>query len=374
MLTYEFADNIGSITYLELIPLNAITQIGWAYKGKSVGFQYDNTKSLKVGFLPGEARLSENLKPNDPGGEKVSITISFIVPHEDEDAHKWINANKKGRFLAITVDGNGYSRLSGLVEQPITFSEIGFSTGKSYTNRNVNVFTLSVTAPQKSLRLGFTKVIQTPNTSNGSGLPETLTNVTNFRVGYTEPENDFLSIEFEAGSGDTNDPLEVWVKNLDTGQNQLYGADFGHVRGDAGGGSDYDPIIPFEIGHKLKIEYWVTNQVRSEASPLQYIEHVVGGINNVFVDDIDPPSVVIAFSPGTNNPTKQSDLVRFRITNLSTGQAQVFKPNTRRDAGYADLTGLVMESGHRLKVEYWVVSAANQDAMAPTGTFFYQIT
>ena len=152
-------DNAGGIRQLRIIPAQfvTLTKPERFPLPTLAGYMDNMVSSQHLAFAPGASLIDIDVKPEycsftdtmdpDANGDLFRPTIQIIIPKIRPDVVAWVQNYRAVRWLAFLEDRNGYCRLAGTPEQPLTIAAMfGQAMGKG-SNQTVLTFTGAVEQP-----------------------------------------------------------------------------------------------------------------------------------------------------------------------------------------------------------------------------------
>ncbi|MVM39453.1 hypothetical protein GO730_20815 [Spirosoma sp. HMF3257] len=152
-------DNAGGIRQLRLIPAQfvALLKPERFPLPTLAGYPDNMVSSQHLTFAPGASLMDVDVRPEycsftdimdtDANGELFRPTIQLIIPKIRPDVVAWVQTYRAIRWLAFLEDRNGYFRMAGTPEQPLSVAAtFGQPMGKG-SNQTILTFTGAVEQP-----------------------------------------------------------------------------------------------------------------------------------------------------------------------------------------------------------------------------------
>ncbi|WP_307143061.1 hypothetical protein [Siphonobacter sp. SORGH_AS_1065] len=97
-------------------------------------------------LIPDYASYSEDVGSNDNGG-LYNCSIQIVIPKDRPDVTAWIHRNREKRWVALIRDRNGFVRMVGTDEQPLTLDVKNTLGNKTGRNGRTMAFSASTLMP-----------------------------------------------------------------------------------------------------------------------------------------------------------------------------------------------------------------------------------
>lgn len=138
--------NLGGLHYLKVIPADNVVSIPKAVNHilPTELVLTDSTNFLDVFFDQENATFKES-PASDDQGEYYKPTIEVYVAKDTPDAAYWISRLEGIRCICIYQDGNGYAKVVGSKQFPLTFR-----AGLDITSKNGHTLSFSCESEQKA--------------------------------------------------------------------------------------------------------------------------------------------------------------------------------------------------------------------------------
>lgn len=132
--------NMGGLRLLRVIPLEAVQSMpGAASHSLTAAITLKAGAAISDVFFTDDTGSFEETPEIGSQGKLYRQRLSVLVPKDAPEVADYVNKYDGLQVILQYMDGNGFAKLIGSLEQPLTF-EANFSTGSTPDERNAYTF------------------------------------------------------------------------------------------------------------------------------------------------------------------------------------------------------------------------------------------